>query len=67
MPKCTDAKNDFGRFGRRIIEADFGGGDLSSDGGLLLLRQVDEHLGLRAREDLGKPRQPWAGWAVEVA
>ena len=23
--------------------------------------------GLRACEDLGKPRQPWAGWAVEVA
>ena len=40
MPKCTDAKIDFGRFGRRVIEADFSGGDLSSDGGLLLLRQV---------------------------
>ncbi len=46
MPKCTDAKIDSGRFGRRVIEADFSGGDLSSDGGLLLLRQVDEHLGL---------------------
>ena len=39
MPKCTDTKIDFGRFGRRIIEADFSGGDLSSDGGLLLLRR----------------------------
>jgi len=39
MPKCTDAKIDFGRFGRRVIEADFSGGDLGSDGGLLLLRQ----------------------------
>jgi hypothetical protein len=46
MPKCTDAKIDFGRFGRRVIEADFSGGDLSSDGGLLLVRQVDAHLGL---------------------
>jgi len=46
MPKCTQAKIDFGRLGRRVIEADFSGGDLSSDGGLLLLRQVDEHLGL---------------------
>ena len=46
MPKCTKDRIDFGRFGRRIIEADFGGEDLSSDGGLLLLRQVDQHLGL---------------------
>ncbi|MFN7434076.1 MAG: transposase, partial [Betaproteobacteria bacterium] len=46
MPKCTQDKIDFGRLGRRRIEADFSGGDLSSDGGLLLLRQVDEHLGL---------------------
>ncbi|MFN7481351.1 MAG: transposase, partial [Betaproteobacteria bacterium] len=46
MPKCTDAKIEFGRFGRRLIEADFSGGDLSSDGGLLLLRQIDQHLGL---------------------
>ena len=28
MPKCTDARIDFGRFGRRVIEADFSGGDL---------------------------------------
>jgi hypothetical protein len=41
MPRRTDAKIEFGRFGRRVIEADFNGGDLSSDGGLLLLRQVD--------------------------
>ena len=46
MPKCTQGKIDFGRFGRRVIEADFNGGDLSSDGGLLLLRQIDEYLGL---------------------
>ncbi|MFN7484840.1 MAG: transposase, partial [Betaproteobacteria bacterium] len=46
MPKCTDAKIELGRFGRRLIEADFSGGDLSSDGGLLLLRQIDQHLGL---------------------
>ncbi|NUZ07397.1 IS1380 family transposase [Schlegelella sp. ID0723] len=46
MPKCTHAKVDFGRNGRRVIEADFTGGDLSSDGGLLLLCQLDERLGL---------------------
>ena len=46
MPKCTEARIDFGRLGRRIIEADFSGGELSSDGGLMLLRQVDQRIGL---------------------
>ena len=36
-------------FGRRKIVASFTGGQLSSDGGLLLLKQVDEQLGLTAR------------------
>ena len=60
MPKCTDARIDFGRFGRRLIEADFSGGDLSSDGGLLLLRQVDAQLGLSraAAAALPDPRDP---------
>ncbi len=60
MPKCTDAKIDFGRFGRRVIAADFSGGDLGSDGGLLLLRQVDEHLGLSraAAAAIPDPRDP---------
>jgi len=60
MPKCTKGKIDFGRFGRRLIEADFSGGDLSSDGGLLLLRQVDRHLGLSraAAEAIPDPRDP---------
>lgn len=46
MPKRTKDKVGFRQLGGRVIEADFGGGDLSSDGGLLLLRRVDEHLGL---------------------
>jgi hypothetical protein len=60
MPKCTQAKIEFGRFGRRVIEADFSGGDLSSDGGLLLLRQVDQHLGLSraAAAAIPDPRDP---------
>ena len=60
MPKCTQARIDFGRFGRRVIEADFSGGDLSSDGGLLLLRQVDRHLGLSrmAAAAIPDPRDP---------
>lgn len=46
MPKCTADRIDFGRLGRRVIEANFDGGDISADGGLLLLRQADERIGL---------------------
>ncbi len=46
MPKCTDERVEFGRVGRRVIEAAFDGGDIVSDGGVLLLKQVDERLGL---------------------
>jgi len=60
MPKCTDCRIDFGRLGRRVIQADFSGGDLSSDGGLLLLRQLDRHLGLSraAAAAIPDPRDP---------
>jgi len=60
MPKCTDATVEFGRLGRRVIEANFEGGDLSSDGGVLLLRRVDERIGLSraAAAVLGDPRDP---------
>lgn len=46
MPKCTADRIEFGRLGRRVIEANFDGGDISADGGLLLLHQVDERIGL---------------------
>jgi len=46
MPKCTDERLHFGRVGRREIEAAFDGGDIVSDGGVLLVRQVDHRLGL---------------------
>jgi len=46
MPKCTVERIEFGKVGRRPIEANFEGGDLSSDGGLLLLRRVDARIGL---------------------
>ena len=39
----------FADLGRRQVVADFSGGYLSSDGGALLLRQVDASLGLTAR------------------
>ena len=46
MPKCTDESVEFGRVGRRVVEAAFDGGDIVSDGGVLLLKRVDERLGL---------------------
>jgi hypothetical protein len=60
MPKCTDATIGFGRLGRRVIEANFEGGDIGSDGGVLLLRRVDERIGLSraAAAVLSDPRDP---------
>jgi len=60
MPKCTADELGFGRQGRRRIEANFQGGALSSDGGLMLLRQVDRKIGLSAAVAgvLHDPRDP---------
>ena len=46
MLKCAVDELEFGRFGRRVIEANFEGGAISSDGGLMLIREVDRRLGL---------------------
>ena len=46
MPKCTEEIVEFGRVGRRVVQAAFDGGDIVSDGGVLLLKRVDERLGL---------------------
>jgi len=60
MPKCTDGTIGFGRLGRRVIEANFEGGDIGSDGGVLLLKRVDERIGLSraAAAVLSDPRDP---------
>jgi hypothetical protein len=60
MPKCTADELGFGRQGRRRIEANFQGGALSSDGGLMLLRQVDRKIGLSdaVAAALHDPRDP---------
>lgn len=60
MPKCTADRLEFGRLGRRLIEADFQGGALSSDGGLMLLRQVDQRIGLSkaVAKVMHDPRDP---------
>ena len=60
MPNCTAREMPFAKLGRREIDVDFDGGDVSSDGGLLLLRQVERRLGLlkAVAEILPDPRSP---------
>lgn len=60
MPKCTATDLEFGRQGRRRVEANFEGGAISSDGGLMLLRQVDRRIGLSAAvaAAMHDPRDP---------
>jgi len=60
MPNCTGQQMLFGRVGRREIEANFQGGAISSDGGVMLLRQMDRRLGLSAAvaAALNDPRAP---------
>lgn len=60
MPDCTGQQMLFGRLGRREIEADFSGGAIGSDGGVMLVRQVDRKIGLSAATAaaLSDPRDP---------
>ena len=44
--ECTEGQIEFKGLGRRRIQAAFDGGHISSDGGSMLLREVDERLGL---------------------
>lgn len=46
MSKCYQRTFEFPRVNRRVVEASFDGGDITSDGGVLLLRQADRLLGL---------------------
>ena len=46
MTNCTQESFAFPGCKRRAVEANFQGGDITSDGGVLLLRQVDRRLGL---------------------
>ena len=61
MPNCTATQVPFAKLGRRSIDVRFDGGDVSSDGGLLLLRQVERRLGLlkAVAQVLPDPRNPW--------
>jgi Transposase DDE domain group 1 len=47
--ECNPTSLDFPMLGRRRVTADFDGGDISSDGGALLLRQVEAVTGILRR------------------
>lgn len=49
MTECTQSSFEFQQLHRREVIARFDGGDLTSDAGGLLLREVDEHLQLTRR------------------
>lgn len=59
MTQCTLPGLEFPKVCGRIVEARFDGGDVTSDGGALLLRQADRRLGItsRAATLLDDPRQ----------
>ena len=46
MTKCYQKTLSFSRVKRRQVDVNFEGGDIASDGGMLLLRETDRHLGL---------------------
>jgi hypothetical protein len=46
MTECTRTALPFSRLGPRRLEADFSGGNLTTDAGALLLREADRRLGL---------------------
>jgi DDE family transposase len=46
MTDCSEEKWLFQELGYRKVEVDFGGGYLSSDGGGLILRELERHSGL---------------------
>lgn len=51
MTDCTPIRLEFARCQRRRVEAEFSGGEITSDGGVLLLSQLDRQLGLTAALD----------------
>ena len=47
--ECTPTQLEFQGLGRRTVRAAFDGGHISSDGGVLLLRETDARLGITER------------------
>ena len=49
MTECSEAQLEFHGLGRRAVVARFDGGHISSDGGALLLREVEKRTRIMAR------------------
>ena len=64
MPNCTEEaginKIEFGQLGRRVVQGQFDGGSMTSDGGVMLLGATDRKLGLMdaAARCIADPRSP---------
>lgn len=60
MTNCTEDRIEFPSLKRRKIEVEFSGGDVSSDGGVLLLREMDRQLKLTQQlcDVIPDPREP---------
>lgn len=60
MTECKRTQPVLKRLGRQAVEVDFEGGTLTSDGGLVLLREIDRRLDLIRRIDQAilDPRDP---------
>ena len=60
MTDCIRKPLAFSSLGRRNIQADFNGGAITSDAGALLLREVDQRIGLidAVTECVNDPRDP---------
>jgi hypothetical protein len=60
VTNCTQTSFEFPALKRRKVQAEFSGGEITSDRGVLLLRQIDRRLGLfKAVDDaIADPRDP---------
>ena len=60
MTNCNPNTLQFPPLKRRKIQAEFSGGDITSDAGVMLLRQIDHRLGLlqSVNQQLPDPRDP---------
>ncbi len=55
MTNCTPVQLEFPALKRRKVQAQFSGGQITSDGGVLLLKQIDQQLGLVKAVDAAIP------------
>ncbi len=60
MTQHTQTVLPFARLSGKILQADFEGGTLTSDGGVLFLREIEAHIGVIGRfvGALDDPRDP---------